>query len=194
MEDQRLNPGGCEDPQERIAQLQRILIEVINKRDGHLSELQEGRRDCKTFVCPHCGERHNIAEAVIVDEITDTKSAGTTFSGRAAIHKYVDTHHKVRFCPKCAKKRANIRKCLTWLLYGIFPVGFLILWITHDIMVNENNVVGDVILLIGEDLLMTFIATLFLAIPVELIANLYFKIDVNKAAEGNALANPFYDF
>lgn len=144
------------------------------------------------FICPHCGKRHDISDAVVVDEITDTKSAGSTISGRNVVHKFIDTHYKVRFCPKCAKKRENAKKWRSRIFWKIAPLGFCAFTVCGMIAKGEVDSIGSFIGVLLMGLFFGYLASVVLvAIPVGIIFKLYLDIDVDEAAKGNALKNPF---
>lgn len=137
-----------------------------------------------TFICPHCGGEFSVSEAIVVDETTDTKSAGSTIRGRTVIHKFIDTHHRVRFCPKCAKRRETVRKWAAILIWYIAPIALAVFF-----FIRGWNDIDNILLSIFASLLMAYLTTvIFILIPVGGILNLvYFKIDVEKAAKDNAL-------
>lgn len=136
------------------------------------------------FVCPHCGKKFPLSEAVVVDEITDTKSAGSTVRGRTITHKFIDTHHKVRFCPKCAKRRDAVRKWMSIFIWIIAPIVLTVLFTIRG-WKDTDGIFANIFL----SLFLAYLTTVvFILIPVSWIFKwTYFDIDVEKAAKDNAL-------
>lgn len=135
--------------------------------------------DPNTFKCPDCHNRLNIDEAVVKRIRTDTKYNGMSVKGRYIVRSYTDISYRVRFCPKCAKKR-TIKK---WL-YNIITIGVIPSTATLLYIKNWGDFIPFYIMFLAIEL-----------IPMGLI-NIYnrrFKVTtVYKASMGNALEPPFY--
>lgn len=136
------------------------------------------------FVCPHCGKTFNIKEAVVSDEITDSKSASSTIQGRKVIHKFIDTHHKVRFCKKYAKRRQNVRTWARRFFWIIAPILLTIFFVISG-WKDRDSFFLDIL----TSLLMSYLTIVFfIAIPFSWILKLfYFDFNLEKARKGNAL-------
>lgn len=134
MNNQKIDLGDSEFTPERKDQ-KKQLSKAINTIDyiGNLSlnGFPEDSYNIATYVCPICGESHNIDDCVVVNQETERKHLGTTYKGKfgykTSVYEkhYLVTSYNIRICPKCAKYRSLPYLC-TAILIIIGIIGLLI--------------------------------------------------------------------
>lgn len=79
-----------------------------------------GNRFRNDFVCPRCGVKHNVDEAIVKTVETSNEVVGfIRHGGTASSTIRQKTFHKIRFCPDCVKKMKY--KEYFWWGYFIVP-------------------------------------------------------------------------
>lgn len=134
MNNQKIDLGDSEFTPERKDQ-KKQLSKAINTIDyiGNLSlnGFPEDSYNIATYVCPICGESHNVDDCVVVNQETERKHLGTTYKGKfgykTSVYEkhYLVTSYNIRICPKCAKYRSLPYLC-TAILIIIGIIGLLI--------------------------------------------------------------------
>ena len=134
--------------------------------------------DSSRFICPHCGKEYDIKDAVIQEQITSEKDGGMKVVGRKIVYStYVDSV-KVRFCPHCARKREFIskwNKIATLVVCLVLCLVYMLLFI--------NLAFKDIMGILPLSIIVWLIP---MSIVDALLEKYYFKVDLEKAKEGNA--------
>lgn len=130
------------------------------------------------FICPDCGKKFKVNDAVIVKIQTESQHVSTEFHGRIVARKYRNIYYNIRFCSSCAKRRKNVSKIGLIIMFVIIPL-VVGVW---SLCKNEGGIGAFIGSILGTEFLC------FVVYSIWTWLTMGSSIDIKYAAKCNAIA------